>query len=75
MRHQRRPEPDRRGTNLKWAGCAACGKYSYPSRKAAKTRARQLYPGETMRVYRCGDAWHMTSTSTADTTYYREHVR
>ena len=41
--------------------CAACGKKCYPDRKLAKAVARILYPGRTMRVYGCGEGFHLTS--------------
>lgn len=39
-----------------------CGKRAYRSRKAARQKARNLYPESLMNVYKCPqvqDNWHM----------------
>src|SRR6266700_1900629 len=41
--------------------CAECGKTRYPSRAAARKAARMVSPGRRLRLYQCGDYWHMTS--------------
>jgi uncharacterized OB-fold protein len=41
--------------------CAECGKSRYPSRAAARKAARMVSPGRRLRVYQCGDYWHLTS--------------
>jgi hypothetical protein len=41
--------------------CADCGKKCYPSRKMARAVARILFPGQRMRAYECGGAFHVTS--------------
>ena len=68
---RRPPPPDRRGTNLSPGTCASCGKLIYPSRRAAKAKGRQLYPGVLMRAYRCGGSWHLTSQDGAAAVRYR----
>jgi len=45
--------------------CPACGKKTYPTRQACEREARRLYPDMTMRVYPCGDWWHMSSQDAA----------
>lgn len=38
--------------------CPDCGKYRYPTRKAAKRAAQDLFPGDPQRAYPCGEYWH-----------------
>ena len=38
--------------------CSECGKKTYASKKAARSAARSLHPGEQMNAYRCGTGWH-----------------
>ena len=54
--------------------CATCGKAAYLSRADAKRSGKALHPGRPMRAYKCGQWWHLTSTDTATTTWYREYV-
>jgi hypothetical protein len=54
------------------ATCPDCGKRGYISKRAAKQAAGVLYPGTRMRVYRCGDMWHMTSFDAAAIASLRE---
>lgn len=56
--HGRSAQQDRSGRGLNFARCA-CGKYSYATRALAKRAARQM--GRSLRAYRCGDVWHLTS--------------
>jgi len=42
--------------------CPQCGKSRYPSRAAA----RKVSPGRRLRVYQCGDCWHLTSIRERD---------
>lgn len=72
MAHKRRREPSLRGTNLRQSTCPDCGKWRYPSRKDARAKARQIYPGSQARAYKCGDYWHLTSMPTGETTKFRE---
>jgi hypothetical protein len=44
-----------------------CRKQAYQTRAQADRVARRVYPQQTMRVYQCGDWWHMTSQD-AETT-------
>lgn len=39
--------------------CWECGKQSFKDRKTAKRAAQIVHPGEQMRAYRCGDAFHL----------------
>lgn len=39
--------------------CPECGKERYETKRMAKTKARQLYPGEHLAAYTCGDYWHI----------------
>ena len=54
--------------------CAACGKYSYLSRRDATRAARQRprRPGSKLRPYQCGAYWHLTSQPTGTLTGWRE---
>ncbi len=52
--------------------CPDCGKVGFPDRQSAKQAARQLYPDTLMRVYRCGQWYHMTSQDTETVTRYRQ---
>ena len=54
-----------RTAQLPIATCADCGKRAYTSKGSAKNSARLLYPGQRMRVYRCGEWWHLTSWDAA----------
>jgi ribosomal protein L32 len=41
---------------VKWASltvCPACGKKTYPNKKAAKLAAKNLYPDDHLSAYRC----------------------
>lgn len=42
----------------RFARCSTCGKWCYPTRKAARRAARAFHPGHPMRAYQCGDWWH-----------------
>lgn len=53
--------------------CPACGKKAYKTKRLAKKRAAQIYPGVTMRTYPCGDLWHLTSQDAASAEYHRGH--
>jgi hypothetical protein len=55
--------------------CPDCGKRRYASKRAARTFARTVYPGSRMRVYPCGDFWHVTSQDADQTTAWRDWVR
>jgi hypothetical protein len=46
--------------------CPQCGKNRYPSRAAARKAARILSPGRRLRVYQCGEYWHLTSIREQD---------
>ena len=39
--------------------CDVCGKQRYRSRAMAKKTAKQLFPGQHMNPYRCGEDWHI----------------
>lgn len=43
--------------------CQTCGKWCYETRRVAKQAGRTIHPGYRMRVYRCGDYWHLTRTA------------
>ena len=45
--------------------CADCGKKCFASRGAAERHGRRLYPGRRMRIYACGQWWHLTSQDAA----------
>lgn len=49
------------------ATCPDCGKRAYTAKASAKNAARLLYPGQRMRVYKCGRWWHLTSQDAART--------
>ncbi len=53
--------------------CAVCGKRSYGSKRDAKADGRRLFPGSLMRVYQCGQWWHLTSQPTEVTAKQREY--
>ena len=38
--------------------CSECGKFSFGSRKAAKSAAKRNHPNEHLSVYLCGTYWH-----------------
>lgn len=38
--------------------CPECGKQRYYSKRAAKTFARRVFPGEVFSYYVCGGFWH-----------------
>jgi hypothetical protein len=46
--------------------CPRCGKNRYPSRAAARKAARMVSPGRRLRVYQCGEYWHLTSIRERD---------
>jgi hypothetical protein len=74
MRHERRYRPALPGTVLDLGACPGCGKHRYLTRRDAKraitqARDRRIY---LTRAYRCGDYWHVTSSTTPRTTYQRE---
>ena len=46
--------------------CAECGKSRYPTRALARKAARMVSPGRRLRIYPCGDYWHMTSARGRD---------
>lgn len=75
---RRRNDPNRRESRaLPMATCPECGKQSYVSKQVAKTAARQVYPGDQMRVYACSSGngfWHLTSQTTGQTTRIREYL-
>lgn len=52
--------------------CAECGKDRFSTRKYAKRVARARFPGQLMRVYKCGNYWHLTSVSARDVSFQRE---
>ena len=66
-RRYRLPDVMRRSIGV----CSVCGKQMYLSKKDAKADARRLYPGDLMRVYQCGEMWHITSQSTRQMTRWR----
>jgi hypothetical protein len=39
--------------------CETCGKVRFRNRKAARARAKKLYPGDHMSTYKCGEYWHI----------------
>ena len=39
--------------------CQLCGKTAYPSKREARMATRKA--GNRTRVYRCGNAWHITN--------------
>lgn len=39
--------------------CTTCGKRCYVTKRAAKTAARALHPGDHLNAYRCGPWWHL----------------
>ena len=51
-----------------------CGKVRYESRRLARLSAREIRGrgGAKMRAYECGGFWHLTSQSTARTTWFRK---
>lgn len=60
------------------SGCA-CGKVRYLGKVSAKAAAREMRGrgkgGGRMRAYRCpGGFWHLTSQSTARTTFFRNQA-
>lgn len=67
-RRNYRPDIARRTRDISrhgFATCADCGKRAFTSKTAAKRGARVLYPESRMRVYRCGEWWHLTSQDAA----------
>jgi len=46
--------------------CVECGNVRYPSRAAGRKAARMVSPGRRLRVYQCGDYWHLTSIRGGD---------
>lgn len=75
--HDRERDLNRdRGLYLaRWAPeCGTCGKKLYPSRKAARAVARILYPERRMRVYACGEQFHLTSQDAATTARKRRQA-
>ena len=78
MTHKRRMEKNVRADDQKAVGsCPGCGKLAYPSKAAAKTRARLLYPGARRRVYRCETPphwWHLTSQTADVTAYWKDQM-
>ena len=63
-----------RTAQLPIATCAECGKRAYTSKTSAKNAARVLYPGERMRVYKCGQWWHLTSQDAARAAEFRDRA-
>lgn len=51
-----------------------CGKKCYRSRKEAKTAARMIYPGQSMRFYPCAGYHHMTSADSATSEQIRRDL-
>jgi hypothetical protein len=46
-----------------WIGtCPDCGKHRFQTRADAKRAAKQLFPGEKLRVYPCGGYYHFGNT-------------
>ena len=43
---------------ITYGKCDACGKIRFQSRADAKRRARQLFPGDHLTAYACGNWWH-----------------
>lgn len=56
------------------ATCPDCGKRAYASKASAKNGARLLYPGQRMRVYKCGPWWHITSQDAARTAEMKDRL-
>lgn len=56
----RRPELDTHGhpRDSYVRTCPDCGRRSYASRPLAKRAARAMFPGQSLRPYRCGHYWH-----------------
>lgn len=52
--------------------CGWCGKRGYPTRPAAKRAAGIIQTSERLRVYSCGNVWHITSVPLDRTVMYRE---
>ncbi|HUY50826.1 MAG TPA: hypothetical protein VMV92_34820 [Streptosporangiaceae bacterium] len=46
---------------LRHGRCPECGKCRYPRRADARKAARIVSPGRRLRVYPCGDYWHLVS--------------
>lgn len=38
--------------------CPDCGKHCFITREMARAAARDLWPGDSFNVYRCGDYFH-----------------
>lgn len=73
MTHERRPPiPVELSSDV--GACPACGKKCYPSKRVAKSMARRLYPGTSVRAYQCGDYWHLTSQSGKSTAAWRDYL-
>lgn len=73
-----RPDIARRTRDISRFGlatCADCGKRAFVSKRAAKRSAAVTFPGQRMRVYQCGEWWHLTSQDAARTAEMRERVR
>jgi len=67
MGRRRVPVPPGRPGHY-WIGvCAACGRYSYANRDQARSAARALFPGKSLRAYRCGQMWHFGPKKTRPT--------
>lgn len=69
--HHRKPEG---GSHNQWTHiCSRCHKRTYPSRKIARSAARNNHPGERMNSYECphhAGWWHYGNPN-----YTREEYR
>jgi hypothetical protein len=54
--------------------CPVCGKKAYETRRVAERDARRIFPGATMRVYVCGQLWHLTSESAKETAARKDRL-
>jgi hypothetical protein len=55
--------------------CPECGKKAYKTRRAAERDARRIFPGATMRVYLCGQWWHLTTADARTAEALRDRDR
>jgi hypothetical protein len=62
--HDRRPDRVSEMLAVLQLGlCGRCGRARYATRADARRAARIAAPGTRLRAYRCGNAWHLTSTN------------
>ena len=59
VRYSKKPSAVSNRPRNRWvAACLNCGKHGFRTRSDARAAAKDLWPGDPMSVYKCGELFH-----------------